>query len=316
MSLKVPAIVSWDLDTVIARVDDLRSDAAGLHDSAAAVRSAAEQNLDGFRGDTASAATRGCSTLARDITILGRKAARSTEALADFCTQAPGLRAKLLAALDVAAAARCRVADDGTVRGPLLIGDPSDPEVISAQEKNDEVASDIEDTIQPLLRTLEELDRAAANALNLMSMTESYVSYPYDPDEVGIDPRTMTAGATLSLSTGATGFAADAMGASSAIVRGLPVFGTALNLALGFATSPEEESFEETLAIEAGGILAGAAATAAAGALAGSIVPGPGTVGGFALGALAGLAAGFGATHHLRDYAGEQRADGKENFGW
>lgn len=316
MTLKVPAVVSWDLDTVIARVDSLRSDEEGFLDSAAAVRSAAEQNLDGFQGHTVSAATRGSSTLARDITILARKAAGAVDALVDFCAQAPGLRAELLAALDDAAAARCRVADDGTVRGPLLIGDPSDPEVISAHERNDKVASGIENRIQPLLRELEELDLAAANALNHMSMTESYVSYPYDPDEVEIDPRTVTAGATISFSTGATGVAADAMGASSAIVRGLPVFGTALNLALGFATSPEEESFEETLAIEGGGILAGAAATAAAGALAGSIVPGLGTVGGFALGGLAGLAAGFGATHHLRDYAGEQRADGKENFRW
>ena len=320
MTLKVAAVVSWDLDTVIARVDNLRSDEREFLASAAAVRSAADQNLAGSQGDTVSAATRGSSALARDITILARKAAGVVEALADFCLRAPGLRTELMAALDDAAAAHCRVADDGTVQGPLLIGDPSDPAVVSAHGENAKVASAIENRIQPLLRELEELDLTAANALNLMSMTESYVSYPYDPDEVEVDPRTVAAGATISSSTGATDLVADAMGASSAATRALPVFGSALGLVLGFATSPDEESFGETLAIEGGGTLAGVGATAlttaAAGALAGSVVPGPGTVGGFVLGGLAGIVAGVGATTLLRDHVDEQRADGKEGFRW
>ena len=308
MSLTVPVIVSWDLDTVIGQVDNLRSDESWFLDSATAVRGAADQNLDGFHGDTASAATRGSSALTRDITILARKAASAAEALAVFCQRAPGLRAELMSALDDAAAARCRVADDGTVQGPLLIGDPSDPNVVSAHEKNAAVASEIETRIQPLLRQLEHLDLTAANALNLMSMTESYVSYPYDPDPVGIDLRTIAASGTISLSLDTLGSAAEAMDAASKVTRGLPVFGTALGLALGVATRPEHESLGETLAIEGAGV----ATSALTGAAAGSVVPGAGTAAGFIIGALLGTATTIGLRHHIA----VERADGKKGFGW
>lgn len=320
MTLKVPAVVSWDLDTVITQVANLRSDEGLFLDSAEAVWSAAGQNLGGFAGNTITAATQGCGALSRDITIVARKAASVVKALTDFCDRAPELRSTLMVALDDAAAALCEVADDGTVRGPLLIGDPSDPAVIKAHEENDEIAAGIEKRIQPLLRGLEELDLAAANALNLMSMTESYVSYPYDPDEVEVDPRTVAAGGTISLATGATSFAAEAMDASSGIVRRLPVFGTGLGLVLGLATSSADESFGETLAIEGSGILAAVGATAltsaASGAIVGSTVPGPGTVGGFVVGGIVGTAASVGTTTFLRGHINEQRADGKKGFQW
>lgn len=308
MTLKVAAVVSWDLDTVIARVDNLRSDEREFLASAAAVRSAADQNLAGSQGDTVSAATRGSSALARDITILARKAAGVVEALADFCLRAPGLRTELMAALDDAAAAHCRVADDGTVQGPLLIGDPSDPAVVSAHGENAKVASAIENRIQPLLRELEELDLTAANALNLMSMTESYVSYPYDPDPVGIDLRTVAASGTISLSLDTLRSAAEAMDAASQVTRGLPVLGTALGLALGVATSPEHESLGETLAIEGAGV----ATSALTGAAAGSVVPGAGTAAGFIIGAFLGTATTIGLRHHIA----VERADGKKGFEW
>lgn len=75
MTLKVPAVVSWDLDTVITQVDNLRSDEGWFLDSAEAVRSAAQQNLGGFAGNTISAATQGCNALSRDTIIVARKAA-------------------------------------------------------------------------------------------------------------------------------------------------------------------------------------------------------------------------------------------------
>ncbi|GAA4260595.1 hypothetical protein [Dietzia aurantiaca] len=312
MSLTVPDVMSWDLDTVCARVDDLRADEELLLDSAAAVRAAAGAHLVGFAGDTVSASTGSCAELTRDITIVARKAGSAVRALTDFCHRAPGLRSRLLDAVEEAAAARCRVADDGTVRGPLLIGDPSDPEVARAHQRGEADASAIESRILPLLRGLEDLDLAAANALNLMSMTESYVHYPYEPELIEVDPRTVAAGAAVSGSLDALDSTAEVVDAASAVTRSLPVLGTGLGLAIGLATRPEHESLGEALAIESAGV----AASALAGAAAGSVLPGPGTALGFALGAGVRLLAGPAATAALRNHIERERADGKEGFGW
>ena len=308
MSLTIPVIESWDLDAVISQVDNLRSDEGGFLASAAAVRSAADQNLDGFHGDTVSAATRGSSALSLDITILARKAASAVKALADFCDQAPGLRSTLLATVDEAEAAGCLVANDGTVQSPEPVGDLSDPAVARALDRDAFAAAQIQDRIQPLLRQLEHLDLTAANALNLMSMTASYVSYPYDPDPVGIDLRTVAASGTISLSLDTLRSAAEAMDAASQVTRGLPVLGTALGLALGVATSPEHESLGETLAIEGAGV----ATSALTGAAAGSVVPGAGTAAGFIIGAFLGTATTIGLRHHIA----VERAHGKKGFEW
>lgn len=315
MRLTIPIIESWDLDTVITQVDNLRSDEGWFFDSAEAVRSAADQNLDGFAGDTVSAATRNCSTLALDITILAGQAANAAEALADFCARAPGLRNELRAALEDAASAQCRVADDGTVRGPLLIGDPSDPAVIKAHEENDKIASGIENRIRPLLRDLEKLDRAAADALDSMEL-----SHGAEVDSAPIDVRPVAASAVVNAKTDLVSTAAKSMDASSGIVRGLPVVGGLMGMTIGVATSPEDESLEESLLIEGSGAAAGTAAaglatwattvgvssamsalgTAGAGAAVGSAVPGLGTAVGFVVGAGIGIGAGLGVTTLLR----------------
>lgn len=166
-------------------------------------------------------------------------------------------------AFDEAGAARCRVADDGTVRGPLVPG-------------------------------------------------ESYEYYPYEPELVEIDPRTLAAGATIDLNLNSLSSVAEAMDAASAVTRGSPVLGTILGLTIGMATRPEDESLGEALAVEGAGVAAGAAA----GAAAGSLVPGPGTALGFLAGAGASILAGPVATAGLRNHIERERADGKEGFRW
>lgn len=312
MSLQVPDVLSWDLDTVRARIDDLQVDSGHFLESAKAVRTAGQENLDGFAGDTVTAATHGCRDLARDLGIVRRKAESAVGALTDFCIHAPDLWREVVDAYHEAGAALCRVADDGTVRGPLLLGDPSDPAVARAHRENDILAAGFESRILRALRDLEDLDLAAANALNLMSMTESYVHYPYEPELIEIDPRTVTAGATISLSLDSLSSTAEAMDAASAVTRGLPVVGNILGLSIGLATRPEHESLGETLAIEATGI----GASALAGAAAGSVVPGLGTVLGFVLGAGVRILAGPAATAGLRNHIARERADGKEGFAW
>lgn len=160
-------------------------------------------------------------------------------------------------AFDEAGAARCRVADDGTVRGPLVPG-------------------------------------------------ESYEYYPYEPELVEIDPRTLAAGATIDLNLNSLSSVAEAMDAASAVTRGSPVLGTILGLTIGMATRPEDESLGEALAVEG----------SAAGAAAGSLVPGPGTALGFLAGAGASILAGPVATAGLRNHIERERADGKEGFRW
>ena len=153
----------------------------------------------------------------------------------------------------------------------------------------------------PTLDELKALDLEAANVLCDISGEKPYVFYPYDPDKASIDPRTLAATTTVSTSTGATKTAAMALDASSTVLRGFPIFGNVLNLGIGLATSPEQESVVETLAIEGGGI---------AGATAGSVVPGWGTAAGF----VGGLIGGVASTTVLRDYVNEKRADGKEGY--
>lgn len=292
MSLQIPDVLSWDLDTVAGQVGSLRRDRELLLDSAKAIRSGRDTTIGEAEGDTATAAIRGCWDLARSISIIGHTTASIVDALAAFSNHAPGLRDTLLAAVEEAEAAGCQVADDGTVQGPAPTGS----------------FSDVETRIGTHLRELEELDLAAANALNLIAMVESYDFYPHAPEHIGLDPVTTTAGVGLSEGSGLLGAAAKARGMAPVVAGSFPVIGTLASVTLGTATRSDGESIPESLAAEAVGV----GSSMATGAAMGSFVPGAGTIGGSIVGGLVGVAGALG----LRKVFAAQRADGKEDFKW
>lgn len=310
MTLTISAVSAWDFATVAAQLDNLRADQPVFEESAAEIEQKVASTLGGFECYTVSVSTDSCDALVRKVRDIGQKLERLIAALDTFCATAPDLRRKLLKDRAEAIEARCRVEDDGTVRPPLIIGEPTDPEVIQAHEEGAATATRFQDRIMPTLDELKALDFEAANVLCDISGEKPYVFYPYDPDKASIDPRTLAATTTVSTSTGATKTAAMALDASSTVLRGFPIFGNVLNLGIGLATSPEQESVVETLAIEGGGIAAAAGSAAVAGATAGSVVPGWGTAAGF----VGGLIGGVASTTVLRDYVNEKRADGKEGY--
>lgn len=292
MSLQMPDVLSWDLDTVAGQLDSLRRDSELLLDSAKAIRSGRDTTIGEAEGNTATAAIRGCWDLSRSIGIIGHKAASIVDALAAFSDHAPGLRNTLVAILEEAEAAGCEVADDGTVQGPAPSGS----------------LSDVESRISTHLRELEDLDLAAANALNLMALVESYEFYPHPPEHIGLDPVTTTAGVGLSEGSGLLGAAAKARGIAPVVAGAVPIIGTLASVALGTATRTDGESIPESLAAEAVGV----GSSIATGAAAGSLAPGPGTVAGAIVGGFFGVAGALGT----RKVFAAQRADGKEDFKW
>lgn len=307
MSVTISVVRAWDLDTVGAQINHLRRDDNAFDTASAVVRNSYQEQLDGLDGHTVSASTHRCRDISRDLGILSGKTERLHALLHAFHSEALIYLPKLLHAID-SVPAEFSVGDDGTVRPPALIGDPSDPTLKDALERNSETASTIQEEIQRLLRELERCDLEAANALNLMSMTESYTHYPYEPATFDVNPRTIAAATTIDASTGILSETARYLDGASTATRLLPGVGTVLNLATGVATSPEDESIAETLFAE----LAGVTSAAAAGATAGSIIPGYGTVAGLA----AGILLGPGVTNGVRNQLARQRADGKEGFSW
>lgn len=320
MSLTISVVRSWDLDTVAALIDHLGRDEAAFDVSSLAVRNSYQNQLDGLDGDTVSASTDRCYAISKDLGILAEKSGKLHSVLRAFHEEATIYRPKLVRAVDDARTKIFSVEEDGTVRPPLLIGDPGDPMLKAAHDRASEEATEYQGEITRLLRELERCDLEAANALNLMSMTESYVHYPYPPDSAETDPRTIAASATINLGAGAVDDTARFFDAASAATRGLPGLATVLGLGIGFGTSPEDEPFMETLAAEGIGTLAAIASawvgsvvtSAAIGGSAGSVVPGIGT----AVGAIAGAVAGPAATEAVRDHTAQTKADGKVNFQW
>lgn len=307
MSLTISVVRAWDLGTVGAQLDNLRRDDDAFDTSAATVRRCAEENLDGLDGDTVPASRARCFAISQDLGILSGKSERLSAILTAFLEEALVYLPQLIREVD-SVPAEFSVEDDGTVRSPALIGDPSDPALATAHKRNSETATNHQEEIQRLLRELERCDLEAANGLNLMSMTESYVHYPFEPTAAKSDPRTIAASATIDASTGLASHTAKSLDAASAATRALPIVGTALNLAIGSATSPDEEPLAETLAAE-GAALASVALTSAA---AGSVVPGIGT----AVGLVTGLVLGPEVTEAVRNEFTKQKSDGKEGFSW
>lgn len=217
MSLTIPVIESWDLDTVITQVDNLRSDECWLLDSAAAVRSAADANLDGFAGDTVSSATGGCRILAWDITIVAHNAAGAVEALTDFCAQAPGLCNELRAALDDAAAARA-VAASAVVT--------TNTDLVSTAAKAMDASSGIVRGL-PVVGGLMGMTIGVASSPEDESLKESLLIEGSGAVAAGVTTWATTAGIFLAMST----LGAASTGAAAGSV--VPGAGTAVGFVVG-----------------------------------------------------------------------------------
>lgn len=314
MSLTISAVRSWDLDTVTDQIRHLQRDDGVFRESAGAVRNAVESQLHGLEGGTVTTSSRHCGAIARDLTILARKSERLASILDAFLQQALHHRPRLLAEVDAAMAEAFSVADDGSVRQPALIGDPE--AVAGAHIRNAEQAIGYQDEIMRLLRELESHDLEAANALNLMSMSESYDYYPYSTTPTRYDPRTAAASTTIRTEFGLLNEAAEYFDVASSATRALPVVGSATELAIGVATAPEDEPLVHTLAAEGSGLAATAVSAGAVGAAAGSVVPGIGTAVGLVGGVAAGLTVGPRVTEAAREQLAGLRSDGKVGFRW
>lgn len=320
MSLTISVVRSWDLDTVAALIDHLGRDEDAFDVSSLAVRNSYQNQLEGLAGDTVSASADRCYAISKDLGTLAEKSGKLRSVLRAFHAEAAIYRPKLVGAVDDARTKIFSVEDDGTVRPPHLTGEPGDPMLRAAHDRASTEAAGYQEEIRRLLRELERCDLEAANALNLMSMTESYVHYPYPFDSAETDPRTTAASATINLGAGAVDETAGFLDAAGAVTRGLPGLATVSGLGIGFGTSPEDEPFMETLAAEGIGALAAIASawvgstvtSAAIGGAAGSVVPVIGT----AVGAVAGAVAGPAATEAVRDHTAQTKADGKVNFQW
>lgn len=314
MSLTISAVWSWDLDTVAAQIHHLKRDDVVFRESADAVRHAVGNQMVGLDGHTVTTSSRHCAAIARDLTVLARKSARLASILDAFLQQAVVYRSQLLAAVDAAGAEAFSVADDGSVRQPALIGDPE--AVAGAHSRNSEKAIEYQAEIMQLLRELEGHDLEAANGLNLMSMAESYDYYPFSTTPTRFDPRTAAASTAIGAEFDLLHEAAEHFDTASPSTRALPVVGSALELALGVATAPEDEPLIHTLIAEGSGLAVSAVGGGAAGAAAGSVVPGIGTAAGLVGGAAAGLTAAPRATDAVREYLAGLRSDGKVRFRW
>lgn len=314
MSLTISAVRSWDLETVATQISHLKRDDEVFRDSAGAVRTAAGSRLDGLEGDTVTTSSRHCGAIARDLTVLARQSERLATILDAFLQEALVYRPRLLAGVDAAAAEAFSVADDGSVRQPALIGDPE--AVAGTHSRNAEKAIGYQDEIMRLLRELEDHDLEAANALNLMSMSESYDYYPYSIGPTRYDPRTAAASTAIRTEFGLLHDAAEYFDAASRVTRALPVVGTGMELGVGVATAPEDEPLVDTLAAESSGIAATALTAGIAGAAAGSVVPGIGTAAGLVGGVAAGFLVGPRATEVAREQLAGLRSDGKVRFRW
>lgn len=307
MSLTISVVRAWDLATVGAQIENLRRDEVAYDTASTVVRNSYQEQLDGSAGDAVSGSYERCHAIARDLGILAAKTERLAAILTAFHQEALVYASKLVREVD-SVPDGFSVEDDGAVRPPALVGDPSDPALTSAHARNSDTATGHQEEIRRLLREMERCDLDASNELNLMSMTESYTHYPYEPTLAEIDPRTIAAGATIDGSTGLVSDAAKQLDAASTVTRALPGVGTVLNLAIASATSPHDESLAETLAAEGAGL----ASAAVTGATAGSVVPGIGT----AAGLVAGVLLGPEVTRTVRNELAKQKADGKEDFSW
>lgn len=313
MSLTIPVVRSWSLDTIAAQVALLREDDRVFDTASTAVRNGAERQLDGLEGDTVTASVRSCGEISRDLGILSNKAESLVTALDCFQNEAAVHRTKLLGLVESAGLKGFAVNDDGSVTPPTVTGDADDPAVAAERSRIRDEGKALHEDITAELRALERIDLDAGNALRLMVMEESFHSYPDADHSDNYDKgSTILGGAASSQADLLGGWAKDFSTAGKGFTRGIPLLGQALGFGIGIAGAPDDEPLAETLAAEGSGAFVGAAT----GAVIGSLVPGVGTVAGVVIGGLAGGAASYLTSREVRDHFDDQRAQGKDPFVW